>query len=323
MQGTTTTRVNLRKGPGTDTAIVRTLKPHTPVAILAARGDWLEVEAAGQRGFVAARFIDRAEHAVPAGLIGDPAADPFPGIDLEPPPHLKIEIGKTATEVEKTAAITWNRAGSLLDALATHLKVDPGCAVAVFGTESCGKAFGPDGRMIIRFENHHFFKFWGKENPEVFLDHFQFDSAEPWKRHLFRETPSAPFRPFHGDQANEWKVFEFARKLHDTAAKLSISMGGPQIMGSNFADAGFESVHQMFDAFASSEKRQIIAFFDFLQGPGSHPPRVRALQERDFIRFAQLYNGMGNAAEYSARISNCFEAFQRLRPVPGDVTNVA
>src|SRR5262249_60497107 len=103
-------------------------------------------------------------------------------------------------------------------------------------------------------------------------------------------------------------------KLNETLAKLSISMGGPQILGSNFADAGFESAAQMFDAFATGEKRQIISFFDFLQGVGTHPPKILALQNRDFVRFAELYNGPGNSAEYSSRLSTAFDAYERLRP---------
>jgi hypothetical protein len=105
-----------------------------------------------------------------------------------------------------------------------------------------------------------------------------------------------------------------ASSVDETAAMLSISMGGPQIMGMNFADAGFESVREMFEAFAASERRQIVAFFDFLQGTETHPRKVLALQKMDFVRFAELYNGPGNAAVYSARISGMYDTFERLRP---------
>jgi hypothetical protein len=168
--------------------------------------------------------------------------------------------------------------------------------------------------LLIRFENHHFFRYWGKVNPQRFAAHFQFNSQKAWTGHLFRASKTRPFEKVHQDQSSEWRCFEFARSLDLTAAKLSISMGGPQILGSNHAEAGFESVDRMFDAFSSGEKRQIIAFFDFLKGAETHPPKVLALQKLDFIRFAELYNGPGNAAEYGARLSGAYEAFQRLRP---------
>ncbi len=231
------------------------------------------------------------------------------------PPHDElIKLGPRPASAERLVAEVWNNSGNLLSALAGRLKFEPGAAVAVFCVECGGNGFGPDGRMVIRFENHHFFRHWGKSHNEAFDPHFRFDPKETWKSHQWRESSGGAFEPVHQDQASEWRVFEFARTLDDTAAKLSISMGGPQIMGSNYAGAGFQSVQQMFDAFAASEKRQIIAFFDFLQGTETHPRKVLALQRMDFVRFAELYNDRGNAAIYSARIRTMYDTFQRLRP---------
>ena len=154
---------------------------------------------------------------------------------------------------------------------------------------------------------------WGSkpENRANFAEHFRFDSVKPWTNHTW--TPGGrPFEPFHGKQALEWEVFDFASGLDVRAARFSISMGGPQILGSNFSEMGFESVDQMFDAFKNSEKRQIIGFFDFVQGPGVSSRKVQAMRDQDFIRFAELYNGTGNASEYGSRIEKYFDDFQRL-----------
>lgn len=311
--GRTTTAVNLRSGPGTQNASLGILSPGTPLTIFEDLGDWLRVNAAGREGFVHERFVARDADAVPPGhTVGGPG-DPLPNVELAPPSTQLIRLGARPTSPEKLVAATWNRSGALLSALASHLKFDTGAAVAVFCTESGGAGF-QDGRMLIRFENHHFFRHWGKANRGLFNAHFQFNAGKPWTGHLWRASEAGPFERVHQNQQSEWRCFEFARTLNDTAAKLSISMGGPQILGSNHADAGFESVDEMFDAFSSSEKRQIVAFFDFLQGADTHPPKVVALQRLDFIRFAELYNGPGNAAEYGARLSGTFEAFQRLRP---------
>jgi hypothetical protein len=305
--------VNLRSGPGTDQPVLCVLEPGTPVTIAGASGDWLEVAAKGQAGFVNVQFVAQEQHAVPEGLID--GTGPFGDIALAPPDEKQIKLAPGASSVDRTVAVTWNRSGNLLGALADHLKFDAGCAVAVFGTESSGSGFAADGRMVIRFENHHFHQYWGQSHQPDFDGHFQFDGVKPWTAHQWRASENDAFQPVHRSQSSEWSCFQCACGFDEHAAKLSISMGGPQILGSNYGEAGFESVEQMYDAFASGERRQIVAFFDFLQGPATHPPKVLALQQRDFIRFAQLYNGPGNAAEYGARIAGCFDAFQRLRPV--------
>ena len=109
-------------------------------------------------------------------------------------------------------------------------------------------------------------------------------------------------------------MFEFACSLDDTAAKRSISMGAPQIMGFNCTAIGCESPQEMFDCFAGSERDQIIGFFDFVGGGTTDSARVQALQRQDFLTFATLYNGTGQAPMYAALIRNKFDALHRVRP---------
>jgi hypothetical protein len=117
----------------------------------------------------------------------------------------------------------------------------------------------------------------------------------------------------------EWQVFTFASDLDDTAAKKSISMGLPQVLGSNYGILGFASVQDMFNAFVASEREQVAAFFDFLQGNG--PRATNALKERDFRTVASIYNGAGNAEYYGRLIGDLYDTFIALRgnrsPVPG------
>ena len=131
--------------------------------------------------------------------------------------------------------------------------------MAVLAIESGGRGFAADGRMIIRFENHLFFRQWGQTNRDVFAKHFSFNSEKNWQEHRWRQFTNQPFADFHGTQDGEWRVFSFARTLDDTAAKLSISMGGPQIVGFNYPTLGYESVHQMYDAFSAGEMTTIVA----------------------------------------------------------------
>jgi hypothetical protein len=70
----------------------------------------------------------------------------------------------------------------------------------------------------------------------------------------------------------------------------------------------------MFEAFAADERNQILGLFNFIKGTAANSRRVQALQAQDFVTFASLYNGPGQAAQYGSLMQGLFEAFQRLRP---------
>ena len=315
---TTTTGLNLRTGPGTQFNVIEVLPPQTVcevLAMLAEQGDWINVRVQGQEGFVNRGFVVLAGQATAPGFISpEPGGDPLAGVPQAPPDDKLIVLGSQATGTDRQAANAWNKYGGLLAPLAAKLNFDPGAAVAVLAIESGGRGFAADGRMIIRFENHLFFRQWGKDHADIFNQFFSFNADQPWLDHQWRSDAGQPFRPFHGSQDGEWQVFSLARNLDDSAAKLSISMGGPQIVGFNFATLGYESVQQMFDAFSANERNQIVGLFNFVKGPGANSRRVQALQAQDFVTFASLYNGPGQAAQYGSLMHSLFDAFQRLRP---------
>lgn len=168
--------------------------------------------------------------------------------------------------------------------------------------------------MVIRFENHVFFDHWGKKNPDTFRTHFTFDAVKRWQGHKFRASQSGVFSAFHGNQDGEWRVFEFARRLNEPAAMRSISMGAPQIMGFNHGLIGYDSAREMFDAFRSDIRYQILGLFDFIKSSGTSSRMVEALERRQFNQFATFYNGPGQARAYGERIQSHCDAFSGLMP---------
>lgn len=312
----TKTRLNLRSGPGTGAAVRRTLEPNVALDVLERQGDWLRVEVNGEEGWVHGGFVLLDDQGVAPGLLGGSPApdDALTVTDLEP--AQPIAPPARAVSIERQVARIWNQYGGLLGELAGRLRIDPGVAVAVLAVESGGRGF-TGARMVIRFENHHFDRHWGRTNPAEFAAHYRYDPAKRWTKHEWRAATNRKWDPVHADQSSEWACFEFARALDDTAAKLSISMGLPQILGSNHTEVGYESVQQMFDAFAAGERAQIVGLFDFVQGPGRTSRKVLALQALDFDAFAAAYNGPGQAAAYGSRLRDRFAAFQRLMPAGG------
>ena len=236
-------------------------------------------------------------------------------LPLAPPADLCISSAAAQSSDERRAVAAWNRYGWLLLNLADVFRIEPGVALAVMAIESGGRGFAGDGRMIIRFENHIFHKYWGQHQSARFDQHFRFDPERKWQKHQWRAAPAAPWQDFHGVQSGEWAVFELARNLEPRAALLSISMGAPQIMGFNHQIVGYDSVEAMFEAFSLSERAQLLGFFDFVCGPRANPRRLLALQEQDFETFAALYNGPGQAAQYGSLLQSALETFKRLSPL--------
>ena len=203
----------------------------------------------------------------------------------------------------------WNKFGGLLAELSRILKIDPGVAVSILCVESTGRAFDREGRVIIRFENHIFWKYWGKSHPSDFLTHFKFDRRKPWQGHKFRKSAEAEWVTFHRKgQAGEWEVFEFARSKHHRFSMYSISMGMPQIMGFNHQTIGYEFVTGMFDSFTGGEKNQIMGLFDFVNCADSR--MIPALRKRDFLTLAKLYNGPARAKAYAERTKGYCQEFK-------------
>jgi hypothetical protein len=229
-------------------------------------------------------------------------------ISLDLPSWLRLATSDMSS-YEKRAAVTWNRYGYLLLHIADRLGIDPGVAVAVLSAESDRRGLARDGRLVVRLENHVFYDQWGKEHESRFRAHYRFDPARPWTGHQWRPDAGLPWRECHQSHEGEWDAFEFACTLDETAAKLSSGLGLARMMGASFAAAGYESVGQMFDAFASSERYQIFALFDLIAGPSALSRQIHALREHDFDTFAALHYGGRQAARYGSLLASLFEAF--------------
>jgi murein DD-endopeptidase MepM/ murein hydrolase activator NlpD len=52
--------------------------------------------------------------------------------------------------------------------------------------------------------------------------------------------------------------------------------------------------------------------FDFVKGPGTTSPAIQALQARDYLTFASIYNGPGNAETYRGIIQARADMYDRL-----------
>ncbi len=307
-------RLNVRAGPGTVFTVLGILERGEKIKIVSRIGIWCEISFNGAKAYVLSDFLThRAAGESRSALVVSPA-DTQENIvaQSELAPQEKLPL--TGDIISKKAAQTWNKFGGILETLSGAYNIDPGVAVAVFCVESSGKGFEPknDNRLIIRFENHLFWKYWGKKNPQKFHQHFKYGLRENnrmkvWKGHFWRPESVDNWQEFHGNQTKEWDVLTFARRFADTEALYCISMGAPQIMGFNYQIVGYDSVEEMFEKFNLDIRYHIEGFFDFLD-----KRMIKALQRRDFTEFAGYYNGSGQKQTYGNRIQNYFDAYQEL-----------
>jgi hypothetical protein len=212
-------------------------------------------------------------------------------------------------------ARTYNAVGGLVDVLAAKNGLDPIAVLAVWYVESGGRSFTV-GRPIIRFENHKFFQFWGHDHAAQFDRHFQFGgrggiAGSSSKNHKFRKTTTGSWATFHGNQTKEYEVLDFATSLANREeACLSMSMGGPQIMGFNHDVCGYSSATDMFDAFAQDERWHVLGFFDFVQSK----KLMDEIRGKKWIDFGARYNGDGPT--YGPLLRDAFSNKTSLNGLP-------
>ena len=214
-------------------------------------------------------------------------------------------------------ADTWNRIGGLFARLGHEAGIPPSASLAVWMVECGGLPFRR-GKPVLRFEAHVFFDTWGKANEEKFDAHFQFGGRKGiegarWQQHRFRLSEQHEWLPFHGEQSTEHQAFALAQRLGGLEmACLSTSFGGPQIMGFNHGLIGFTSAAEMFQAFARAERWQVCGFLDFCAAKGI----VDTLKAQDWLAFANVYNGPGNASAYAAKIAEAHALADHMLGLP-------
>ena len=312
----TASLLNVRHLPGTHGNTLGQLARNATVTITGVADNWLQIDFNGVRGFVHSRFVEQrkskpVERPVTiAADDDDSVVVPRPAGSVREPMSPERQLPIRGDALSRKVAATWNRYGELLNTQSSERQIDVACAVSVLCVESSGQGFrhSNQDRMVIRFENHKFWKYWGLANPDKFREHFSYRKGEAWKDHKWRADASAFWQSFHGNQEKEWQVLNFARTLDEEAAMLSISMGAPQIMGFHHARLGYPSAAAMFEAFSADIGVHIRGLFSFLDDP-----MLNALQNLDFEEFAGRYNGSGQRQKYGGWIRNHYDAFKTLQ----------
>jgi hypothetical protein len=195
-------------------------------------------------------------------------------------------------EVTTMAALPFQGSAAALsnDGLATvasTLGVQAPEIWTVLAVETSGCGYLPDRRPQILFERHIFHR----------LTSGQYDDGDI----------SDPVPGGYGPTgAPQYDRLARAISKDRTAALQSASWGIGQIMGMNYARAGFQNVEEMTTAMSDSEDRQLTAIGNFLTrtGLGTY------LRAHDWASFARGYNGPNYAINrYDIRLNSEYQKY--------------
>lgn len=180
-----------------------------------------------------------------------------------------------------------------LDQVCSALAVAAPQVWAVLAVETHGFGFLQDRRPQILFERHIFHK----------LTNGRYDAGNI-------DISNGKAGGYTGD-AGEYARLEKALRLDREAALQSASWGIGQVMGFNYALAGFASVDAMVTDMMKDENAQLLAMANFIAGSNL----AGALQRQDWVSFARGYNGPDfKKNEYDTRLAAAHAKYQIILP---------
>lgn len=217
-------------------------------------------------------------------------------------------------------AETYNRLGGTMEHIAYALQLPVVTVLALYHVQGGGRRHDI-GKALIRFENHYFYKNWGRFYPELYNQYFRHggyngEPGQPWQQHRFRTDLHDTFRSFHGNLDLEYTALQFAEKLANDPepALLSVSIGNTQILVSNYRLIGYTSAYEMYETFQNSEKAQLVGFFDFcnrIKTP-EQGALINALRDEQWQAFIERYNGPVQAEAVLTRLLHTLKEAQSL-----------
>lgn len=174
-------------------------------------------------------------------------------------------------------------------AAAGALKVPVASLVAVLAVESRQSGFDKQNRPTILREGHIYYRQLRAHRPDKLALAVAAGLAWPrWDRARYVKG-----------QDGQYAWLDAACAIDRECAMRSCSYGLGQVLGENYAVAGYSSAVAMFDAFRASEQDQLAGMLRCIRAWGLVP----AMVAQDWSRFARRYNGPANTVAYSAKLS--------------------
>ncbi|MBF8164038.1 DUF3380 domain-containing protein [Pseudomonas mendocina] len=217
--------------------------------------------------------------------------------------------------------------GELSDAdirsAARDLNCEPGLIYAIARQESAHSSFiAIDDEKIpsILYERHKFKSLsqnpsFGETNPEIYGPPYKRARLDKSGKYIVLKTgEEISINDAYGPTGRfQYERLITAYHLNENAALQSCSWGKFQIMGFNYAAAGFSNVKDFTRAMSLSDAEHIKAFLKFAK---SNANLLRGLRERNFELIAAGHNGDGWRSinpDYAANIEKFYKEYSNAK----------
>jgi peptidoglycan hydrolase-like protein with peptidoglycan-binding domain len=181
---------------------------------------------------------------------------------------------------------------------ASKCRLEVNIIKTVTSVEALEFGFFSNGLPVTLFERHKFYSYLCKNRGDDFANK------------IAARNPDIcdPTAGGYVGGKSELQRLERARSIDETCALLSASYGLFQIMGFNYAQAGYKSVKEYYDAICFSEDKQLDAFVNYLL-LDKDKSLLNNLKKKDFTAFAKEYNGPGyKKNNYDTKMMKAYQA---------------
>jgi hypothetical protein len=201
-----------------------------------------------------------------------------------------------------------------MSAVAKEFGLSEAHARTVVEVETSGKGYDSLGEVAFLFEPHKFYANVKGDKPKLQKAIQQGLAYPSWKG-----PGSYPKTP-----ALRWQQFQKAAQMYETAAIKSTSWGLGQIMGSEFAECGYDSPQEMLTAFYKSEAEQLRAMFRLIKARKLDRELKNFPQEQACRNFARRYNGaLYEKNKYHTKLADAYRRWSaRLKQSKEEVIPV-
>lgn len=171
---------------------------------------------------------------------------------------------------------------------------------AVLDVESSGTGFDRGGRLKMLYEPHVFYRNLADTN----------NLARAVRLGLaYRSWGEEDYPP------DSYPRLIKAMEIDETAALKACSWGLGQILGENYAAAGYTSPQEMVEDFCADEANQLEAMIRFIKAKKLDDD----LRRHDWAGFAKGYNGAQYARHnYHGRLAAAYSRWSKIRDTPYD-----
>lgn len=173
---------------------------------------------------------------------------------------------------------------------------------AILDVESRGKGFDSQGRPIILFERHWFYRFLsGEDRAKAVREGL---AVSKWSRATYNK--------------DQYSLLKRAMAINETAALKSASWGLGQVMGFNHSLAGYDTVQDFVLAMMDDEDNHLEAMVNFIINAGLDDE----IRRHDWAGFAKGYNGKGyKANKYDTRLAAAYRRWAKIKDTPWSPTD--